>query len=51
MFNDTRKFKQALFFLLFLQFLVWTIISLAGCGGSENIPPASIVNKNELTLT
>ena len=26
-------------------------MSLAGCGGSENIPPASIVNKGELTLT
>ena len=51
MFNDTRKFKQALFFLLFLQLLILTIISLAGCGGSENIPPASIVNKGELTLT
>jgi hypothetical protein len=51
MFNDKRKFKQALFFLLFLQLLIWTIISLAGCGGSENIPPASIVNKGELTLT
>ena len=51
MFNDTRKFKQALFFLLFLQLLIWTIISLAGCGGSENIPPASIVDKGELTLT
>jgi len=51
MFNDTRKFKQALFILLFLQLLIWTIIALAGCGGSENIPPASIVNKNELTLT
>ena len=51
MFNDTRKFKQALFFLLFLQLSIWTIMSLAGCGGSKNIPPASIVNKGELTLT
>jgi len=23
MFNDKRKFKQALFFLLFLQLLIW----------------------------
>jgi hypothetical protein len=51
MFNDARRFKQALFFLLFFQLLIWTIMSLAGCGGSENIPPASIVNKGELTLT
>lgn len=51
MFNDPRKFKQALFSLLFLQLLVWTIMSLAGCGGSENIPPASILTSGEVTLT
>jgi hypothetical protein len=51
MFNDARKFKKALFFLLFLQLLVWTIMSLAGCGGSENIPPASILTSGEVTLT
>ena len=51
MFNDPRKFKQALFSLLFLQLLAWTIMSLAGCGGSENIPPASILTSGEVTLT
>ena len=34
--NAPRKFKQALFFL---QLMIWTIISIVGCGGSENIPP------------
>jgi len=28
MFNESRKFKQALFYLLFLQLLVWTIMSI-----------------------
>jgi uncharacterized protein YcfL len=48
MYNNERKYKQALFFL---QFLIWTIMSLAGCGGSKNIPPASILNRGEVTLT
>ena len=51
MFNHARKFKQALFFLLFHQLLIWTIMSLAGCGGSENIPPDSILTRGEVTLT
>jgi lysophospholipase L1-like esterase len=51
MFNDSQKFKQALFFLLFLQLSLWTIMSLAGCGGSENIPSASILTSGEVTLT
>lgn len=51
MFNVPRKFKQALFFLLSLQLLVWTIMSLAGCGGSENIPPASILTSGDVKLT
>ncbi|MBU0768661.1 MAG: fibronectin type III domain-containing protein [Proteobacteria bacterium] len=51
MFNVARKFKQALFFLLFLQLWIWTIMSLAGCGGSENIPPDSILTSGEVTLT
>ena len=51
MFNDARKFKQALNFLLFLQLLIWTIMSLTGCGGSKNIPPASILTSGEVTLT
>jgi uncharacterized protein YcfL len=50
MISDLRKFKQALFFLLFLQFHVWTILSLAGCGGSENIPSAGILTSSEVTL-
>ncbi len=49
--NKLRKFKQASFFFLFLQFSVWAIISLAGCGGSENIPPASILTSGRVTLT
>jgi fibronectin type 3 domain-containing protein len=51
MFNDPRKFKQVLFFLLFLQLLVWTIMSLAGCGGSKNFPSASILTSGQITLT
>ncbi len=51
MFNDPRKLKQGLFFILFLQLLVWTIMSFAGCGGSENIPPASIITSGKVTLT
>jgi uncharacterized protein YcfL len=51
MINDPRKFKQALFFLLFFQLPVWTIISLAGCGGSKNIPSASTLTSGEVTLT
>jgi fibronectin type 3 domain-containing protein len=51
MFSDPRKFKPALFFLLFLQLLVWTIMSLVGCGGSKNIPSASILTSGEVTLT
>jgi hypothetical protein len=50
MFNDPRKFKQASFFLLFLQLSVCTIMSLAGCGGIENIPPASILTSGSVTL-
>jgi fibronectin type 3 domain-containing protein len=45
-----RKFKQALFFLLFLYLPVWTIVSLTGCGGSENIPPASTLTSGEVTI-
>jgi fibronectin type 3 domain-containing protein len=48
MYTNERKYKHALFFL---QFLIWTIMSLAGCGGSKNIPPASILNRGEVTLT
>ena len=49
--NDLRKIKKALFFPLFFQLLVWTIMSLAGCGGSENITPDSILTRGEVTLT
>lgn len=48
MFNDVRKFKQASFFL---QLLIWTIMSLAGCGGSKNIPPASTLISDKVLLT
>ena len=50
MFNEPRKFKQPLFFLLFLQLWVLTIMSLTGCGGSKNIPPASILTSGRVTL-
>jgi len=46
MFNDSRKFRQALFF----QLLVWIIMLLAGCGGRENIPASSIFRSGEVTL-
>jgi len=50
MFNETRTFKQLLFFLLFFVSL-WTIMSLAGCGGSGNIPPASVLAGGRITLS
>jgi lysophospholipase L1-like esterase len=51
MLNDPRKFKQALFLLLFLQLSVCTITSLTGCGGSENILSPSILTSGRVTLT
>ena len=51
MFNDLRKLRQVLFFLLFLQLMVWTIISIAGCSGSENSHPTSTLNNGKVTLT
>lgn len=51
MFNVLRKFKQALFYLLFLELLVWAIMSLAGCSGRENVPSASILRYGKVTLT
>jgi fibronectin type 3 domain-containing protein len=51
MFNAPRKFKQAFFFLIFFQLLLWPIMYLSGCGGSKNIPPASILTSGKLTLT
>ena len=50
MLGEPRKFKQTLFFLLFLQLSVWTMMSLAGCGGRENILPAGILTSGEVTL-
>jgi len=50
MMGNLRKFKQALFFLLFLHLPFWAIMSLTGCGRSENIPPASILASGEVTL-
>ena len=51
MLAEPRKFKQASFFLLFLHLPVWAIVSLTGCGGGENIPPASFLASGEVTLT
>lgn len=48
--NVLRKFKQALFYLLFLQLLVWAIMFLAGCGGRENVPSTSILRYGKVTL-
>jgi fibronectin type 3 domain-containing protein len=45
-----RKLKPALFFFLFLHLPVWAIMSLSGCGGSENILPAAILTSGEVTL-
>ncbi len=39
------KFKQALIIFLFLYLPIWAIMSLTGCGGSENIPPASVLSQ------
>jgi Fibronectin type III domain len=50
MLNDLRKSKEALFFFIFFQLLIWAIMSLAGCGGNENIPPADILDSGEVTL-
>jgi hypothetical protein len=45
--NHLRKSKEAFIFLLLL---VWTIISMAGCGGNKNVPSASILTRGEVTL-
>jgi YHS domain-containing protein len=50
MFNNLRKSKKPSFFLVFLQLSVWTIISLTGCGGNKNIPPADILDSSQVTL-
>jgi fibronectin type 3 domain-containing protein len=50
MFNFPRKFRQQLIFLLSLPLLVWTMTSLAGCGGNKNIPPSSILRSSKVTL-
>ena len=51
MFNDPRKFKPASFFLLSLQLSFCMMMSFIGCGGSENILPASILTSGSVTLT
>ena len=51
MFNDLQKFKRVLFFLFFLQLMVWTIISIAGCSKSENTPPTNNLTIGKVTLT
>ena len=51
MLEYSRKFKQPIFFFLFLLLLVCTIMSLAGCSGSDNIPSVSILTSGRVTLT
>ena len=51
MYRNIKKHKQALFFLLILPMSVWAMMSLAGCSGSETIPPASVLTSGEVTLT
>jgi len=51
MFNDLQKFKQILFFLLFLQLMYWTITSIAGCSKSENTHTTSALTIGKVTLT
>ena len=51
MLGNPRKFKQSIFFLLFLYLLVWVIMTVTGCGGSGNIPSAGILTSSEVTLT
>ena len=46
--NAPRKFKQV---LIFLQLMIWTIISIVGCGGSENIPPIRPLIRDKVKLT
>ena len=37
--------------ILLIFVSLWMIISLAGCGGSENIPPASVLASGRVTLS
>jgi fibronectin type 3 domain-containing protein len=50
MFNETRKFKQLILFFL-IQVSAWAIMSLTGCGGGGNIPPASVLSSGRVTLS
>jgi YHS domain-containing protein len=50
MLNGLRKAKEALSFFIFFQLLIWAVISLAGCGGNKNIPPADILDNGQVTL-
>ena len=50
MFKETRTFKHLIIFFL-VQVSVWTILSLAGCGGGENIPPVSVLSSGRITLS
>lgn len=50
MFSENRIFRKELCFLLF-QVSIWTLISLAGCGGSGSIPPASVLSSGRITLS
>ena len=49
MFKDWRIFRRTLYFILFLL-SVLILAFLAGCGGSANIPSASILTIGQVTL-
>lgn len=51
MFEVPEKFKRGLFFFLFLQLSIFTLIFLTGCGSSENFPSASVLTSGKATLT
>ena len=50
MMMNYKKTETTLNVLLILYLFIWTIISLAGCGGSADIPPASILTSGRVTL-
>jgi hypothetical protein len=50
MLGNPQKFKQSILYLLFIYLPIWVIMAFTGCGGSGNIPPASILTSSEVTL-
>jgi fibronectin type 3 domain-containing protein len=46
-----KKAGTTLNVLLVFCLTAWTILSLTGCGASENIPPASILSSGRITLS